>query len=51
MDDLLELIIRRLKLEVSMGGGDVCNDLAYATHLVAFSTAEEYLNINAVFER
>uniref|UniRef100_A0A164WZJ4 DNA ligase IV n=1 Tax=Daucus carota subsp. sativus TaxID=79200 RepID=A0A164WZJ4_DAUCS len=31
---LLELARRRLKLEVSMGGGKVCSSLSQATHLV-----------------
>ncbi|KAM7273454.1 hypothetical protein ACFE04_028118 [Oxalis oulophora] len=34
---LLGLAMRRLKLEVLMGGGSVSNNLAHATHLVVYS--------------
>nr|GMC94650.1 DNA ligase 4 isoform X1 [Ipomoea batatas] len=37
---LLELAMRRLKLEVSMGGGKVSDDLFHATHLVIISLPE-----------
>lgn len=34
---VLQLTLRRMKLEVSMGGGRVSNDLSHATHLVVLS--------------
>lgn len=33
----LEIVMRRLKLEVCMGGGKVCDNLSHATHLVVLS--------------
>ncbi|XP_077221842.1 DNA ligase IV [Tasmannia lanceolata] len=41
---LLELSLRRIKLEVSMHGGVISNILSCATHLVAFSVTE--LNVD-----
>ncbi|KAK6944587.1 BRCT domain [Dillenia turbinata] len=34
---LLKITMRRMKLEVSKGGGEVSDDLSHATHLVVFS--------------
>lgn len=32
-----ELALKRMRLEVSMRGGEVCASLSLATHLVAYS--------------
>ncbi|XP_058068176.1 DNA ligase 4 [Magnolia sinica] len=47
---LLELAMRRLKLEVSMYGGEISNDLSCATHLVVFSVRESDVAFDMVLK-
>ena len=43
--------MRRMKLEVAMGGGKVGNDLSQATHLVVFSVPGFDLDFREMMER
>ncbi|KAM7512669.1 hypothetical protein LguiB_011544 [Lonicera macranthoides] len=45
---LLELAIRRMKLEISIGGGKVSDSLANATHLVVMSLPGINLDFDAI---
>ncbi|KAJ0984175.1 hypothetical protein J5N97_002531 [Dioscorea zingiberensis] len=44
-----ELSVRRMRLEASMHGGEVCGSLSHATHLVAYSTSESY-NFDEIYQ-
>lgn len=48
---LLELAMRRLKLEVSMGGGKVSDDLFHATHLVIIFLPEFCVDFDTLVRR
>lgn len=45
---LVELAMRRMKVEISVGGGKVGNNLFHATHVVVMSLPEFNLNFNEV---
>ncbi|KAJ0090369.1 hypothetical protein Patl1_14146 [Pistacia atlantica] len=47
---LLELALRRMKLEVSFGGGKVCNNLVNATHLVILSVPGTDMNFDSLIK-
>ncbi|RVX07772.1 DNA ligase 4 [Vitis vinifera] len=47
---LSKLALRRMKLEVSMGGGKVGNNLSQATHLVVFSVPGFDLDFSDIME-
>ncbi|XP_034700316.1 DNA ligase 4 [Vitis riparia] len=47
---LSKLVLRRMKLEVSMGGGKVGNNLSQATHLVVFSVPGFDLDFSDIME-
>ncbi|XP_044472398.1 DNA ligase 4 isoform X2 [Mangifera indica] len=47
---LLELALRRMKLEVSFGGGKVCNNLVNATHLVILSASGTDVNFDSLIK-
>lgn len=42
--------MRRMKLETSMHGGEVCSSISHATHIVVYSTLESY-NFDEIYER
>ncbi|XP_039131950.1 DNA ligase 4 [Dioscorea cayenensis subsp. rotundata] len=44
-----ELAVRRMKLETSMHGGEVCSSISHATHIVVYSTLESY-NFDEIYE-
>ncbi|GFZ21909.1 DNA ligase IV [Actinidia rufa] len=48
---LIELALRRMKLEVSMGGGKVSNSLSQATHLVVISPLGFDVDFNSILRR
>lgn len=48
---LVELAMRRMKVEISVGGGKVGNNLFHATHVVVMSLPEFNLNFNEVLNR
>ncbi|KAK1289638.1 DNA ligase 4 [Acorus calamus] len=45
-----ELSLRRLKLEATIGGGEVSNNLSRATHLVSYSTMESDADFGRIYE-
>ncbi|XP_047307566.1 DNA ligase 4 [Impatiens glandulifera] len=47
---LMSLSLRRLKLEVSMSGGKVCNKLSEATHLVITCPVELHVDCSALLK-
>lgn len=47
-ESLLEIMAKRLALEVLMGGGKVSNNLAHASHLVVLALAEDPLDFTSV---
>ncbi|KAF9612970.1 hypothetical protein IFM89_004673 [Coptis chinensis] len=47
---LLELALKRMKLEVSMHGGEISNKLAHATHLVVLSVPGSDVDVETFFK-
>ncbi|XP_015162903.1 DNA ligase 4 isoform X5 [Solanum tuberosum] len=45
---LVELAMRRMKVEISVGGGKVCDNLFHATHVVVMSLPEFDVKFNEV---
>ncbi|KAK9097494.1 hypothetical protein Sjap_022991 [Stephania japonica] len=45
----LDLALRRLRVEVSMHGGKICDKLSYATHLVILSVLGSDMDVDAIF--
>ncbi|XP_060172398.1 DNA ligase 4 isoform X2 [Lycium barbarum] len=48
---LVELAMRRMKVEISVGGGKVGDNLCHATHVVVMSLPEFDVNFNEVLNR
>lgn len=47
-----ELTLRRMKLEVSMHGGEISKDFSRATHLVVFSIGElDHVDMDLISRR
>ncbi|KAL6977871.1 DNA ligase (ATP) [Sarracenia purpurea var. burkii] len=47
---LIEIALRRMKLEISMGGGKVSNSLSQATHLVVITPLGLDVDFNAILK-
>ncbi|OUZ99204.1 BRCT domain [Macleaya cordata] len=50
LEILLELTLRRLRLEVSMRGGEVSNKISHATHLVVLSVPGSDVEFDKILE-
>lgn len=48
---LVELATRRMKVEISVGGGKVGGNLCHATHVVVMSLPDFDVNFNEVLNR
>ena len=48
---LLELELTRMKLEISMGGGKVSDNLSHATHLLVMSFPGFDVDFDAILNR
>lgn len=46
-----ELALRRMRLEITMHGGEVCSSLQSATHLIVYSTTKEANNFDEIYKR
>ncbi|KAJ4963500.1 hypothetical protein NE237_023439 [Protea cynaroides] len=47
---LQELAVRRLRLEISIRGGEVTDNLSHATHLVVLSELDSYVDLDTIFK-
>nr|XP_029118623.1 DNA ligase 4 isoform X2 [Elaeis guineensis] len=47
---ILELALRRMRLEITMHGGEVCSSLQHATHLIVYSTTKEANNFDEIYK-
>ncbi|XP_010545385.1 PREDICTED: DNA ligase 4 isoform X2 [Tarenaya hassleriana] len=47
---LLGLTARRLALEVLMGGGEISNSLAHATHIVVLGSSEDHVDFDSLMK-